>query len=850
MPTKGILHTVQSCHWQSTLLKVMSIAAIVLGIAYFILPTHAHAAAITLTWDDPNKASSAVDGYHLYHQQIGTTQKNRTKVNKQALCPKGVAAKAKCFTLNNLTLGKAYEFTVTAHSDGGKNESEPSKAVTHYLARRHEVVVDNVNAILKGNWKRSSKLKGYYGTDYHATNSTAAGTTATWKTKLAKEGLYRISVWWAAHANQAPDAAYTVHFTGGDKTLRMNQTKNGGQWIDLGTYPYAAGQTGRVVLSNGVKGGQVNADAVRFTFEGSLANGDSDNDGLTNQQELALGTDPSNPDSDGDGLTDGAEVNQHGTNPTLADSDGDGANDNAEVVAGTDPTSSNSLPVGTNFVIDDRDATFTGKWKVSSGKPGYMGSYHVSPTVKGSATATATWKATLPVTGLYQVQALWTSGRRRASNASYTIAHANGHETVQGNQSKNKPHKEWTVLGTYLFHAGTDSQVTLSNSANNKWIVADAVRFVFRKNTDPGTGDPGTGDPGTGDPGTGDPGTGDPGTGDPGTGDPGTGDPGTGDPGTGDPGTGDPGTGDPGTGDPGTGDPGTTDPVADVIVDNGDAGFSVTGKWKTYRNKVGYQNDYHVAATVAGDATATATWQPDLQVDGIYQVEARWKAGRRRASDAPFTIVHANGHETVEGDQTQDNGKWVLLGVYTFRAGMEGMVTLSNDANGRWIVADAVRFRFLEAADPGTGDPGTGDPGTGDPDPLELVIIDDDDADFRGDWNRYDSNPGAHKKGYHVTASGKGNAMATWRLDLPVGGTYRVFARWTATKRRATNAPYTIVHAEGEETVQADQTQNNGEWVLLGTYSFRAGTEGKVSLSNDANGKWVVADAIRFELAQ
>lgn len=92
--------------------------------------------------------------------------------------------------------------------------------------------------------------------------------------------------------------------------------------------------------------------------------------------------------------------------------------------------------------------------------------------------------------------------------------------------------------------------------------------------------------------------------------------------------------------------------------------------------------------------------------------------------------------------------------------------------------------------------------------------------------------------------------MATWRLDLPVGGTYRVFARWTATKRRATNAPYTIVHAEGEETVQADQTQNNGEWVLLGTYSFRAGTEGKVSLSNDANGKWVVADAIRFELAQ
>ena len=36
---------------------------------------------------------------------------------------------------------------------------------------------------------------------------------------------------------------------------------------------------------------------------------DTDNDGLTDGQELALGTDPGNPDTDGDGLTDGEEVN-------------------------------------------------------------------------------------------------------------------------------------------------------------------------------------------------------------------------------------------------------------------------------------------------------------------------------------------------------------------------------------------------------------------------------------------------------------------------------------------------------------------------------------------------------------
>jgi gliding motility-associated-like protein len=41
---------------------------------------------------------------------------------------------------------------------------------------------------------------------------------------------------------------------------------------------------------------------------------DCDGDGLTNEEEEALGTDPSNPDTDGDGVPDGVEV-ANGTNP-------------------------------------------------------------------------------------------------------------------------------------------------------------------------------------------------------------------------------------------------------------------------------------------------------------------------------------------------------------------------------------------------------------------------------------------------------------------------------------------------------------------------------------------------------
>jgi hypothetical protein len=78
---------------------------------------------------------------------------------------------------------------------------------------------------------------------------------------------------------------------------------------------------------------------------------DYDDDGLTNDEEDALGTDPTAADSDGDGLTDYEEVGGDATydegldtDPMNADSDGDGHSDGAEVDAGTDPLDENDAP--------------------------------------------------------------------------------------------------------------------------------------------------------------------------------------------------------------------------------------------------------------------------------------------------------------------------------------------------------------------------------------------------------------------------------------------------------------------------------------------------------------------------
>jgi len=64
---------------------------------------------------------------------------------------------------------------------------------------------------------------------------------------------------------------------------------------------------------------------------------DTDQDGLTDDEEKALGTDINNIDTDGDGLFDREEANVYKTNPSIADTDGDGYSDGDEVKNGYNP---------------------------------------------------------------------------------------------------------------------------------------------------------------------------------------------------------------------------------------------------------------------------------------------------------------------------------------------------------------------------------------------------------------------------------------------------------------------------------------------------------------------------------
>lgn len=117
-------------------------------------------------------------------------------------------------------------------------------------------------------------------------------------------------------------------------------------------------------------------DVLPNTVEGlwtwsALSNPDRDGDGLTDDQERLLGTDPNNWDSDGDGLSDKFEAdNAVGwwTHPTRYDSDNDGLSDGQEFAVQTAPliadTDGDGLSDGEEVFHQASDGTWSGDWIV------------------------------------------------------------------------------------------------------------------------------------------------------------------------------------------------------------------------------------------------------------------------------------------------------------------------------------------------------------------------------------------------------------------------------------------------------------------------------------------------------
>ena len=131
---------------------------------------------------------------------------------------------------------------------------------------------------------------------------------------------------------------------------------------------------------------------------------------------------------------------------------------------------------GTEIVLDNGSAVFTGSWSTGTSSADKFGSdYRWAST--GAAPAKAWWRPNVPSAGNYTVYFWWPQGSNRNPQTQVGVRINGQIHAVTVNQQQNGG--RWNAIGTWWFPAGTGSQVGLSNAGPAGYVViADAIRLV------------------------------------------------------------------------------------------------------------------------------------------------------------------------------------------------------------------------------------------------------------------------------------------------------------------------------------------------------------------------------------
>ena len=128
------------------------------------------------------------------------------------------------------------------------------------------IVDDDMSRFVEkwGNWTLSEdpQVARHQITYYINTDKEPA--KITYQLHLTRAGQYKVYGWWAKDARAATNVPVMIEYSGGAKSITANQKQTGDGWILLGTFPFEAGQKGKITLTNEGANGIVEADAFKF----------------------------------------------------------------------------------------------------------------------------------------------------------------------------------------------------------------------------------------------------------------------------------------------------------------------------------------------------------------------------------------------------------------------------------------------------------------------------------------------------------------------------------------------------------------------------------------------------------
>ena len=204
-------------------------------------------------WLKMTRSGNAITGYH------STDSVNWSYVGTQTITMTGT---------NDIGVAVTSGSTTVLNTTGIDNVNNFDLDVTKTASIVNATVLDNdsPSGIVKtGPWTSSTNSVGYSGTNY-LTVSTAGGLgTARYSPNLSTPGQYDVYMRWPATQNFTSNVSVSVVSTSGTAQLQSNQGVGGCTWNYLGTYGFASGTTGSVLVSNtNANGYNTVSDAVMF----------------------------------------------------------------------------------------------------------------------------------------------------------------------------------------------------------------------------------------------------------------------------------------------------------------------------------------------------------------------------------------------------------------------------------------------------------------------------------------------------------------------------------------------------------------------------------------------------------
>ena len=165
------------------------------------------------------------------------------------------------------SLEKRLKDAVNSVKSLGGNESNNNSRSVDPLTLEG-IVVDDLKAIKKGNWKSSTHTPGYVGSGYHHDDNTGKGDKSiTYKANIKKSGKYDVQVSYTDGPNRSKKTPITVMHADGEQKIYIDQTNPPAildTFTSVGVFRFEKIERDVVQITTEGTEGHVIADAIRL----------------------------------------------------------------------------------------------------------------------------------------------------------------------------------------------------------------------------------------------------------------------------------------------------------------------------------------------------------------------------------------------------------------------------------------------------------------------------------------------------------------------------------------------------------------------------------------------------------